>query len=114
MDVGAKTGLADAHQQLPERGIARQTGAQGQSIDEAADHSFQRRLAAVRNGCADGDVVESCVAGEKDLECRQQYRTAWRRRARPTPARRGSVPVKTRRNTERRGRTVEVRDRQGA
>ena len=73
MDVGAKTGLADAHQQLAERGIARQTGAQGQSIDEAADHCFQRRLAAVRNGCADGDVVESCVAGEKDLECRQQY-----------------------------------------
>ena len=55
--VRAQGNLADPSQQLPERGVAGEVGAEDQGIEKAAEESFELDPVAARHRRADDDIV---------------------------------------------------------
>ena len=72
MAKGAQAALAHASQQGAEGGGAVQAGAQGQGVDEEADHALQLPLGAPGDGGADDHSVLTRIAAQQRLEGRQQ------------------------------------------
>src|SRR5438477_1773745 len=72
MRVGAERDFFDAAQQIPQRKLARDTGAHGERVDEEAYQIFGFRHLAARDWCAYDDVVLARVAMQQNLERRHQ------------------------------------------
>ena len=71
---GVEHGGADAPEQGREGRVARQVGAEGQHVDEVADHVLESGAAPAGERAADQEILLAGVPAELHLERGQQHR----------------------------------------
>ena len=72
MAVRADRHLADAREQLAERGISGQVAAEHQRVDEETDERLDVRAITIGNRRTNDDVILSAIAMQQSLERREQ------------------------------------------
>ena len=82
---GVEHGGTDAPEQGGEGRVARQVGAEGQHVDEVADHVLESGPAPAGERAADQEIVLAGVPAELHLERGQEHRVE-RGRPRSPPA----------------------------
>ncbi len=122
MFEGVEHGGAHAPEQDAKGRVARQVGAEGEHVDEVADHVFEPGSAPAGERAADQEVLLAGVAEELHLERGQQHRVKRGSLARRQglesahqlgPSRQGTAPPR-REKTAGRGRSIGRSSTEGA